>query len=407
VLVVERLDDRGADLSRPDQEDLHGRGAYSDAARRRQTAFSYGDCVRGPVALAVFALGLGGAVWTAGPALPGTTSSSALRLVKVASGLRSPVLVTAAPGEPKRLYIVEQNGRILRRFPNGTRRVFLDVRRSITAGGEQGLLGLAFHPNYARNRLFYVAYTAQDRNIVARYRSNGTKAIPSSRKILFSVPDPYENHNGGNLVFGPDGKLYTSIGDGGAGGDPEDRAQNMASLFGKLLRLDVAKARAKWEIVALGLRNPWRFTFDRATGDLWIGDVGQSEIEEIDWLPKGSTGLVNFGWNVYEGLSRYESKELGPGRLVEPVAQYPHDDGCSVAGGYVYRGRAVTSAAGRYFYGDYCSGRVWSLRLVDGKATDVRAEPIEVPSLSSFGEDAAGELYLVSLDGLVYRLGGS
>jgi glucose/arabinose dehydrogenase len=356
--------------------------------------------------LVTIALGAGLALVAAaaGPAGSQSGSQGALRVVRVAANLSAPVLVTFAPGEPRRLYVVEQPGRILTLLPNGSRRVFLDVRGSIEAGGEQGLLGLAFHPNYARNRLFYVAYTAQDRNIVARYRSNGTRAIPSSRTILFSVPDPYENHNGGNLVFGPDRKLYTTIGDGGAGGDPENRAQNRSSPFGKLLRLDVSKARPRWETVALGLRNAWRFTFDRGTGDLWIGDVGQGDVEEIDWLPRGWSGLVNFGWDVYEGSSRYESKELGPGRLVQPVAEYSHDLGCSVSGGYVYRGKAVPSAVGRYFYGDYCSGTVWSLRLVDGKATDQRQEGFTVRSLSSFGEDASGELYLVSLDGAVYKL---
>jgi glucose/arabinose dehydrogenase len=375
--------------------------------RRRQGAFRYRDGVRGRVALAVLALGVGAAIWGAGAATPGTASSSALRLVRVAAGLSSPIFVTVAPGEPSRLYMVEQDGRILRRLPNGNRRVFLDVRGQITAGGEQGLLGLAFHPDYARNRLFYVAYTAQGRNIVARYRSNGTAAIRSSRTILLSVPDPYGNHNGGHLVFGPDRMLYTTIGDGGAGGDPEDRSQDMSSPFGKLLRLDVSKPGAEWAIAALGLRNAWRFTFDRATGDLWIGDVGQGSREEIDWLPRSATDLVNFGWDVYEGSARYESKQLGPGRLVQPVAEYSHSLGCSVTGGYVYRGRTVRSAVGRYFYGDFCSGRVWSLRLAGGKATQVRLERFEVPSLSSFGEGPAGELYLVSLDGVIYRLGGS
>jgi glucose/arabinose dehydrogenase len=362
--------------------------------------------VRGLVAFGLFAAGLLLGALIAGPTATSAPAASALRLLRVASGLSSPVLVTFAPNEPSRLYIVEQPGRILRRLPNGKRSVFLDVRGSITAGGEQGLLGLAFHPRYSRNRLFYVAYTANGRNIVARYRSNGTRAIPSSRTILLSVPDPYGNHNGGHLVFGPDGMLYTTIGDGGAAGDPEDRAQDPNSPFGKLLRLDVAKAGSDWEIAAIGLRNAWRFTFDRENGDLWIGDVGQGEIEEIDWLPKDSTGLVNFGWDVYEGSSRYESKQLGPGRLVQPVAEYSHDLGCSVSGGYVYRGRTVKAAIGRYFYGDYCSGRIWSLRLADGKATGRRLERFRVASLSSFGEDAAGELYLASLDGAVYRLAG-
>jgi len=231
-------------------------------------------------------------------------------------------------------------------------------------------------------------------------------AIPSSRKILLSVPDPYGNHNGGNLAFSPDGKLYTSIGDGGSGGDPEDRAQNMSSRFGKLLRLDVRRSGAAWEIAALGLRNPWRFSFDRRTGDLWIGDVGQNSIEEIDFVPRGTTGLLNFGWDVYEGTSSFEDKPLGPGKLVQPLYEYTHAAGCSVTGGYVYRGRAISRVAGRYFFGDYCAGTIWSLRLAGGNAVDVRSEGIRVPGLASFGEGPSGELYLTSDDGPVYRLAG-
>ena len=333
----------------------------------------------------------------------------ALRLVKVASGFESPVLLTAAPGETNRLYVVGQNG-LIYVLDHGKRRAkpFLDVRSLVTAGGEQGLLGLAFHPKYARNRLFYVAYTSADGyNTVARFRSNGTSAIPSSRTTLLSVKDPYANHNGGNLAFGPDGKLYTSIGDGGSGGDPEDRAQNMSSRFGKLLRLDVSRPGAQWAIAGLGLRNPWRFSFDRATGDLWIGDVGQNSVEEVDVVPRGTTGLLNFGWNVYEGSKSYEDKPLGPGKLVQPVFEYSHDNGgCSITGGFVYRGRLIPPVSGRYFFGDYCSGVIWSLALVNGKADDVRVEGFRVPGLTSFGQGPAGELYLVSADGQIYRLAG-
>jgi glucose/arabinose dehydrogenase len=283
--------------------------------------------------------------------------------------------------------------------------VFLDVRRQVEFGGEQGLLGLALHPRYAKNCLFYVAYTSSDgRNTVARYRSNGVRAVASSRKLLLSVPDPYGNHNGGHLAFGPDGRLYTSIGDGGSGGDPEDRAQDMRSLFGKLLALDVSRAAARWQIDANGLRNPWRFSFDRATGDLWIGDVGQGEIEEIDVTPRPSPGLENYGWDLYEGSRRFEDGSLGPGKLVAPIFEYDHGRGCSVTGGFVYRGRARPSERGRYVFGDYCSGTVWSLRLGGGEARDVRVEPFEIEGLTSFGENAAGELFALAQSGTIYRL---
>jgi glucose/arabinose dehydrogenase len=328
-----------------------------------------------------------------------------LGLVPALRGFEQPVLLTWAPGEPGVRYVVEQGGRVVR-LAAGRRTVFLDVSGSITAGGEQGLLGLAFHPGYASNRLLYVGYTSNDgRNVVARYRSDGTRALPGTRRVLLSVGDPYGNHNGGHLAFGPDGRLYTSFGDGGSGGDPENRAQDPGSLFGKLLRINVDARPAKTTIAALGLRNPWRFAFDRQTGDLWIGDVGQGEIEEVDFLARGRLGQrLNFGWDVYEGRSPFEEKQPAPGELVFPIAQYSHADGCSVTGGYVYRGKAVPAAAGRYFYGDYCSGIVWSLRQSGGKAAGLRREPFKVANLSSFGEDAAGELYLVSHDGTIYRL---
>ncbi len=220
---------------------------------------------------------------------------------------------------------------------------------------------------------------------------------------MFSAQDPYSNHNGGNLVFGPDGALYTSIGDSGSGGDPEDRAQNMQSQFGKLLRFEPASSR--WSIAALGLRNPWRFTFDRATGDLYIGDVGQNEVEEVDFTPRRSPGLENYGWDLYEGNDRYEDTPQGPGRLVFPVFQYTHADGsCTVVGGLVYRGKARPALRGRYVFGDYCSGLVWSLRMHAGKATSVRREAFRIPGLTSFGQDASGELLAVAQDGTLYRL---
>jgi glucose/arabinose dehydrogenase len=277
----------------------------------------------------------------------------------------------------------------------------------VEAGDERGLLGLAFHPRYPRDRRLYVAYTTAAQNVVAEYRANvaGTAVVPSTRRILLAVDDPYSNHNGGHVAFGRDGFLYTTIGDGGAGGDPENRAQDPASLFGKLLRFNVGRRPAEPEIAALGLRNAWRFTFDRANGDLYLGDVGQGEMEEIDYTKYPSPGLENYEWDVKEGTRPFEDKAYGPGRRVDPIAEYDHGQGCSVTGGYVYRGRAVRSAIGRYFYGDYCSGRVWSLVVRNGRASGLRAEPgLRVEGLSSFGEGASGELYLVSHTGTIYRL---
>ncbi|HYK07129.1 MAG TPA: PQQ-dependent sugar dehydrogenase [Gaiellaceae bacterium] len=318
----------------------------------------------------------------------------------LASGFEQPVFVTGAKGEPGRLYVVEQGGTI-QMLQNGKRRgTLLDISRLVTAGGEQGLLGLAFHPSYPRVRKFYVQYTANNGSTkVVEYRTNGTRA--SAPRQLFSSADPYGNHNGGMLAFGPNGRLYFTMGDGGAGGDPEDRSQDMRSLFGKLLSMNVATKGLKIE--ALGLRNAWRFSFDRANGDLYIGDVGQGDFEEIDWVPSSSSGLENYGWDVYEGRSRFEDKPLGPGKLVQPVAQYSHANGCSVTGGYVYRG-SNAALRGRYIYGDYCSGIVWSFKLAGGKATSLRRERFKIESVTSFGQDLAGELYGVSHGGTIYRL---
>jgi glucose/arabinose dehydrogenase len=322
----------------------------------------------------------------------------------------TPVHVAATRSEPGKLYVVNQVG-VIRVAVNGRLRTapFLDIRRRVLSGGEQGLLSVAFHPSYATNGRFYVNYTdlVGDTRVV-EYRANRarTAALPGTRRELLFVKQPYANHNGGQLAFGPDGKLYVGMGDGGSGGDPEDRAQNMSQLLGKLLRLDVAQARPAPEIAALGLRNPWRFSFDRANGNLYIADVGQGTWEEIDYLPRAELGeLANFGWDAYEGRARYEDKQPNPqGRLVFPIEVYDHDAGCSVTGGFVYRGSAVPDAVGRYFYGDYCSGAVWSLRVEGGGAADVRREPFTIPGLSSFGEDARGELYATSLQGRVFKL---
>jgi glucose/arabinose dehydrogenase len=343
----------------------------------------------------------------AAPRAPQTARASTISLERVASGLDAPLHVTAPRGEPDRLYIVEQAGRI-RVLENGRVRdqPFLDIRDRVRSGGEQGLLSVAFHPKYASNRRFYVNYTDRDGDTrVVEFRSNGERALMGTARELLFVDQPYPNHNGGLVAFGPDGKLYVGMGDGGSGGDPENRSQNLGTFLGKLLRIDVDRRAAKPQIAALGLRNPWRFSWDRSTRDLYIGDVGQNAWEEIDYLRRGTRGPVNYGWDVYEGRARYESKQPSRGRLVFPIAVYRNGtDGCSVTGGFVYRGRSVPAARGRYFYGDFCSGTIWSLKVARGKATGVRRESIRVGELASFGEDAGGELYLVSLGGTVYKL---
>ncbi|HEV2712753.1 MAG TPA: PQQ-dependent sugar dehydrogenase, partial [Gaiellaceae bacterium] len=236
------------------------------------------------------------------------------------------------------------------------------------------------------------------------YRSNGRTAIASTRRQLLRIRQPYANHNGGQLAFGPDGRLYVGMGDGGSGGDPQNRAQNLRDRLGKLLRLNVNRPGARWQIVGYGLRNPWRFSFDRANGDLYIGDVGQNAWEEIDYTPRESAGLENYGWDVYEGRERFEDKAPSGGRLVFPITVYPLGTHCAVVGGFVYRGRAVPAARGRYFYGDNCSGTMWSLRVVGGRARSVRRESFRLAELSSFGEDGRGELYAVTLSGGLYKL---
>jgi glucose/arabinose dehydrogenase len=325
-----------------------------------------------------------------------------LRLEPVLEEVGPLVHMTAAPGEPERLYLVDRDGLILVLEDEELgEEPFLDVRDLVTSGGEQGLLSVAFHPDYEQNRLFYVNYTdLQGDTRVVEYEATG--GPQTRRRELLFVDQPYANHNGGQVAFGPDGLLYVGMGDGGSGGDPENRAQNLSSRLGKLLRLDVSREGATWEMVAYGLRNPWRFSFDRETGDLWIGDVGQGEIEEVDYLRRDTQGLVNFGWDVLEGTQPFEDKEPNPrGELVGPVAEYGHDQGCSITGGFVYRGQRIPAARGLYFYGDYCSGLVWTF---DPEEERIRLLPFEVQGLSSFGEDAAGELYLVTLDGALFRL---
>jgi glucose/arabinose dehydrogenase len=330
-----------------------------------------------------------------------------LALDAVASGLSAPVFATAAPGEDDRLYVVEQPGRVRVLVRGKLRdRPFLDIVSQVSSGGERGLLSVAFHPKYESNGLFYVNYTDVNGDTrVVEYRKPPGGEPAETRRLLY-VEQPYANHNGGQLAFGPDGRLYVGMGDGGSAGDPENRAQELSERLGKLLRLDVDKPGAEWKMLGYGLRNPWRFSFDRVTGDLWIADVGQGEVEEVDFVSARHLGRrFNFGWDVFEGSLPYEDKQLTPGGiLVSPITEYTHDFGCSITGGYVYRGEAARRQAwGRYFHGDYCSGRIWSVSRWKGEVSR-RGHPFRVPGLTSFGEDANGELYLLSTDGMIRQL---
>ncbi|HEX2496478.1 MAG TPA: PQQ-dependent sugar dehydrogenase [Gaiellaceae bacterium] len=328
----------------------------------------------------------------------------------------SQVTHLAAPrSAPGRLYVVQQNG-LVRLVVGGRLRKapFLDLRRRVSVGGEQGLLALAFHPQYRRNRLLYVHYSGLP-NVtrVVEYRANraGTAALTRSARPIFSLRQPGAEHKGGELTFGPDGELYLGLGDGECCDDPTNRAQDLGQLFGKLVRFDVGARPARPpEIVGYGLRNPWRLSFDRETGDLYVADVGAGLFEEVDYRPRAELDeLVNYGWDVWEARATKEDKPRNPtGRLVFPVHAYPHVNrrGCSgsITGGYVYRGSAVPAARGRYFFGDYCGGEVWSLRMENGAAVDVRREAGRFRGLTTFGEDARGELYAATQGGGVYKL---
>ena len=355
---------------------------------------------------------------------PGETGKLDLQLV--ASGLSSPLYLTAPAGDP-RLFIVEQGGRI-RIVQSGQLRArpFLDITDRVASGGEEGLLGLAFHPNYASNGYFYVNYThlnsAQDTlyTLIERYSVSAApdSADSASHKLILRIVQPYSNHNGGLVMFGPDGMLYIGMGDGGSGGDPENRAQNPDSLLGKLLRIDVdhgdpyaippsnpfAAGSGAPEIWALGLRNPWRFAFDSPSGLLYIADVGQNLWEEVSVAPAGQGGL-NYGWRIMEGTHCFNPNPCNTTGLVQPAVEYGHANGCSVTGGFVYRGSAP-SLVGQYFYSDYCSGWLRSFSYANGAVTGQTTWTFNVGlgNVLSFGEDSAGELYVLSGGGSVYRI---
>ncbi|MFL5964966.1 MAG: PQQ-dependent sugar dehydrogenase [Gaiellaceae bacterium] len=330
----------------------------------------------------------------------------AVTIRPVLGGFDSPTYLASTPAEPNRLYVVEQPGRIRYLVRGRVAGTFLDIRSRVKSGGEQGLLSVAFSPAYKRNHRFYVDYTDRNGNTrVVEFRSrNGRGVVSTARQLLF-VGQPYPNHNGGQLQFGPDGRLYVGMGDGGSAGDPGNRAQNLSIRLGKLLRTNPLARRPLWSVAAYGLRNPWRFSFDAANGDLYLADVGQGAWEEIDYrLRARLNALVNFGWNIYEARARYRNATpTRRGELVFPVYAYGHDQGCSVTGGYVYRGKAIPAAVGRYFFADYCSGTVWSLRIENGRAVEVRSEG-HATSPASFGVDNSGELYIASGSGEIYKL---
>ncbi|HEY3215243.1 MAG TPA: PQQ-dependent sugar dehydrogenase [Candidatus Eisenbacteria bacterium] len=348
--------------------------------------------------------------------------ATGLALQVVAQGLEQPVDLTA-PGSDPRLFIVEQPGRIrVVRQGRLLERPFLDLTRKVGYGGERGLLSLAFHPHYRDNGFFYVNYTdRRGDSHVERYSVSADPDVadPAAARQVLEVHQPYVNHNGGLVRFGPDGMLYVGMGDGGGAGDPHGNAQDRGSLLGDLLRIDVDhgdpyaippdnpfldRPGLRGEIWGWGLRNPWRFCFDPPTHRLYIADVGQNRWEEIDVVDARQGGL-NFGWNVMEGAHCYRSPRCDPKGFVGPLVEYGHGEGCSVIGGFVYRGRQLPELVGHYFYADYCAGWIRSFRYADGRVSQHRQWQVgRVGDVLSFGEDAAGELYVLSSNGRVYRL---
>jgi glucose/arabinose dehydrogenase len=370
----------------------------------------------------------GGGSAASGSPAEGTTRSTGrgVRLVKIGD-FSSPLYVTAPPNDRRRVFVVEQAGRIVvvragRQLPQP----FLDIRSKVTAGGEQGLLSMAFAPDYAQTGRFYVYYTERSGQeaIWEYHRANDDRADPASARLVLRMADPEANHNGGLMIFGPDGLMYVGTGDGGGGDDQHGargNAQSLGSLLGKILRIDpresggraytvpssnpfAGRSAARPEIYAYGLRNPWRFSFDRSTGDLAIADVGQDAVEEVDFVRKGRGRGANFGWRPWEGRSR-NFDEPAPGAIF-PVITHTHSAGfCSITGGYVVRDRGVPGLYGRYVYGDFCESRIRAATLRAGHRTTGKVLSLpKVDALSSFGEDSSGRVYATSLNGPVYRL---
>lgn len=367
---------------------------------------------------------------TAGPAVA-QSNPHGVRLVRILAGLTDPLGIVSADDGTGRLFVLEQGGRVwvYRRSTGLSPAPFLDLTGQVSTQREGGMLGLAFHPDFPADPRVFVSYTdtAGD-SVLASYELDGAdpdRLDPASARQVLFVDQPRSNHNGGHVTFGPDGYLYWGLGDGGGAGDPDDLAQDLGSPLGSLLRLDVdgddfpsdpnrnyavpadnpfvGQAGAVEEIWVYGLRNPWRFSFDRATGDLFIGDVGQSSREEVSYLAAGAGGGANFGWRCYEGSQVYNAAECAaPSAYVFPILEYGHDLGCSVTGGFRHRG-PETELAGIYLFADYCFGRLWGGTQGAGGWTAELWLDTDL-TLSSFGEGPAGEIYAVSLSGEIYRL---
>lgn len=343
----------------------------------------------------------------------------------VVSGLTRPLALVASPDETGRLFVLEQPG-VIRIIADGSLlpEPFLDIRDRVgSSGNEQGLLGMDFHPDFAQNPYFYVNYTdGKGDTVIARFAISAddpNRADAGSERMLLTVDQPYANHNGGETTFGPDGYLYLGLGDGGSANDPQGNGQNLNTPLGKILRIDVnggepyvvpqdnpyAAGGGLPEIWASGLRNPWRFSFDRATGDLYIADVGQNQWEEIDFLAAGAPGGANFGWDYREGAHEFEGQPPAGLALIDPIYEYSHAEGCSVTGGYVYRGQDLPEFNGVYLFADYCSGTVWGLLRGPGEAWQARELFQTGMNITAFGEDSRGEIYLIDqASGGVYRL---
>jgi len=375
---------------------------------------------------------------------------SSIGVQKIASGFDKPVYIVTNPSDAEQLYVIEQKG-VVRLIEKGSvvKTPFLDIKdrvhRPLFPGDEMGMLGLAFDPSFKENQFIYVHYNDKDDNtIISRFKVKGKLADKKSEKNILTLAQPYSNHNGGTIEFGPDGYLYIGLGDGGSAGDPEKRAQDLTNLFGKILRIDINTDKPylvpkdnpftyyrkfKDEIWSYGLRNPWRFSFDYLTGDMIIGDVGQNLWEEINIeYAKDNKGGNNYGWNVMEGNHCYpEDATCSNEGYIMPAFEYPNNanyaktlfgikqpnmDGCSITGGYVYRGKNIPKLYGKYIFGDYCTGKVWSIRIVEGKGEELVDHTKDILSsmgkrefyLSSFGQDNDQELFLIDYNGTIYRL---